>query len=85
ITDLRSLATDSELVADARAVLAKPHPIEREIETPEGKWFVRRILPYRAAGDRIEGVVITFTDITERRETAEALQAARKRAELADQ
>ena len=84
LTDLRSLSADTRLVEDAGAVLAHSHPIEREIETPDGKWFVRRIMPYRVAGDRVEGVVITFTDITERKQTAKALEAAKRSAELAN-
>ena len=38
-----------------------------------GAWYIRRILPYRTQDDGVEGVVITFADITERRHTADAL------------
>ena len=50
--------------ADAKSVLQNHDAIEREIQTPAGVWFIRRILPYRAHDNRVEGVVITFTDIT---------------------
>ena len=76
LADLHSLATDTDLPADARAVLDSPDPIEREIETAEGTWFRRRILPYRTEEHGVEGVVITFTDITRRREAAAALEKA---------
>ena len=59
-------------------------PIEREIEARSGAWFIRRILPYRAQDGTVEGVVITFADITERSATADALEAAKRQAELAN-
>ena len=79
-----SLAADGALLADARAVLAKHLPIEREIEARGGVWYLRRILPYRTQDGGVEGVVITFADITERKNVSDALEAARRQAELAD-
>ncbi|WAC29620.1 CheR family methyltransferase [Ancylobacter sp. SL191] len=83
LADLNSLAADNALLTDAREVLQTLAPIEREIEARDGLWYIRRILPYRAQNDAVEGVVITFADITERRHTAEALEAARKEAQQA--
>ncbi|MFZ2870431.1 chemotaxis protein CheB [Zavarzinia sp.] len=82
--DLASLADDAALPGDARAVLETQKPIEREIEARNGAWFLRRIQPYRTQEQAAEGVVITFVDITERRRTAEALDAAKRQAELAN-
>ena len=59
-------------------------PIEREIQARDGLWYVRRILPYRAQDDGVEGVVITFADITERRRIADALEAAKREAQQAN-
>jgi two-component system CheB/CheR fusion protein len=59
-------------------------PIEREIEAELDVWFIRRILPYRTQDDDGEGVVITFTDITESKQTAKALALAKRQAELAN-
>ena len=84
LADLHSLAADTALPADARAVLHSLELIEREIETPGGTWFRRRILPYRTEGNGIEGVVITFNDITRRRGEARALEAAKQQSELAN-
>ena len=64
-------------------VLKTQTPVEREIQGQSGAWFVRRIMPYRASDEKIEGVVITYEDVTERRRTAEALTAAKRQAELA--
>lgn len=84
LADLSSLAADDALVGDARTVLQTLAPIEREVETRDGTWFVRRILPYRTEDDGVGGVVITFVDVTERQRAAKALEAARREAELAN-
>ena len=84
LADLNSLAADSDLLIDARTVLQTLSPIEREIQARDGLWYVRRILPYRAQNDGVEGVVVTFADITERRHAADALEAARREAQQAN-
>jgi two-component system CheB/CheR fusion protein len=53
------------LVADIKAVLANLVPIEREVQTEEGRWYTLRIQPYRTLENVIEGAVISFVDITE--------------------
>ena len=83
LTDLKSLAIDGDLLPDARAVLATHAPIAREVEGQSGAWFIRRVLPYRTRDKKTEGVVITFEDVTERRNAAEALSAAKLQAESA--
>jgi two-component system CheB/CheR fusion protein len=83
LADLHSLAPDAELPADAKSVLENHDAIEREIQTPDGVWFRRRILPYRAHDNRVEGVVITFTDITRRKSVSDALEEAKQQAEQA--
>jgi two-component system CheB/CheR fusion protein len=83
LADLSSLAADGALLTDARTVLQTLAPIEREIEAQSGVWFIRRIMPYRTQDNGIEGVVITFADITERRRVADALEVAKRQAELA--
>jgi len=84
LQDLHSLAADGALLTDARAVLETLAPIEREIEAQNGAWYNRRVLPYRAQDNGVEGVVITFADITDRRHAADALAAAMRQAELAN-
>jgi two-component system CheB/CheR fusion protein len=83
LADLSSLAADGALLDDARTVLHTLAPIEREIEAQSGAWYIRRVLPYRTQDNGNEGVVITFADITERKRTADALEAAKRQAELA--
>ncbi len=84
LADLAARGADEALLSDARMVLAKHLPVEREIETPDNHWFMRRILPYRTQADGVEGVVITFVDTTERKSVSDALEAAKLRAEVAD-
>jgi signal transduction histidine kinase len=84
LTDLSSLASEAALVSDARKVLQSLEPIEREIETLSGAWYVRRILPYRAEGQGIEGIIITFADISHQKQAAAALECARVRADSAN-
>jgi two-component system CheB/CheR fusion protein len=64
ITDLASDLLYPELPADAREVLQKLGFAEKQINARDGRWFTVRIMPYRTLDDRIDGVVITFADIT---------------------
>jgi two-component system CheB/CheR fusion protein len=84
LADLNSLAVDGALLTDARAVLKSREPLEREIEARSGAWYVRRVLPYRTQDNGVEGVVITFADVTERRRAANALELAKRQAQLAN-
>ena len=84
LADLHSLATDTLLPDDVRTVLDRLEPVEREVQTPGGTWFRRRILPYRTEGNGVEGVVITFNDITRRKQAAMALEEAKQGADAAN-
>ena len=77
LADLTPLAADRDLLADARAVLTSLAALGREIEAEGGAWYVRRILPYRTQDNRIDGVVITFADISEIKAAEREIQAAR--------
>jgi len=83
LADLHSFAADAALADDARAVLAGHEAIEREVITASGHWC-RNVLPYRTQNDSVAGVVITFTDITERKRIAAELDTARRDADLAN-
>jgi two-component system CheB/CheR fusion protein len=64
-------------------VLAKLVPLTREIEAENGAWYTCRVLPYRTKDNRIEGVVITFVDVTARKQAEDALNVAKLQAESA--
>ncbi len=84
LADLRSLSSDTTLAEDALSVLKGDDAEDREIETPDGSSFMRRILPYRSNAKGVEGVVITFINVTERKRVRLQLQDAMRRSELAN-
>ena len=71
ITDLVSNLKYTDLADDVREVLRTLSTKEGSVAARDGRWFAVRIMPYRTSEDRIEGVVITFADIT----TAKTLEA----------
>ena len=74
ITDFATNFRDQDLLDDALVVLQRLMPVEKEIQSGEGRCYLRQILPYRTEDDRIDGVVITFTDISARKAAEERLQ-----------
>ena len=64
ITDINSDLDYPALAEDAREVLRTLIFIEKQIITCDKRWFSIRIMPYRTLENRIDGVVITFSDIT---------------------
>jgi two-component system, chemotaxis family, CheB/CheR fusion protein len=71
LADLATRLDYPQLGDDARRVLERLVPIEREVGLPHGSWFVARLLPYRTIEDHIAGVVVSFIDITERKRAEE--------------
>ena len=66
----------SDLQTDLQAVLDTLIPVEREIRTTDGAWYLARIQPYRTLDNVIEGVVLTFTPVTDFKLASEAAQRA---------
>jgi signal transduction histidine kinase len=75
LSDITHKLEYAELLEDAGNVIEKLHTIEREVRTTEGRNFLMRLSPYRTSDDRIQGVVATFTDMTERQRAEEAVAA----------
>jgi len=75
ITDFAHQLEYNELIKDARTVIGNLTSIRREIHSLKGRWYDVRMRPYRTVDDRIDGVVITFVDVTERKEMEERLQS----------
>ncbi|MCB2184078.1 MAG: PAS domain-containing protein [Desulfobulbaceae bacterium] len=64
LQDFESNFSTLLLVEDATRVMEQIIPLEKELQTADGRWYLQRILPYHTATKRVEGVVITFTDIS---------------------
>src|SRR5215468_1374524 len=82
ITDFAHQLEYEDLVKDARAVLADLAPVRREIRSRAGRWYDMRLRPYRTVDDKIDGVVITFVDISERHQVEQALREGEARQRL---
>src|SRR5262249_45236828 len=74
ITDFAHQLEYDELVKDARAVLVDLAPVRREVRSRGGRWYDMRIRPYRTMDDKIDGVVITFVDVSDRHTVEETLR-----------
>jgi len=59
----------SGLAEDAERVLETLMRVEREVQSVGDQWYLARLFPYRTLEDKIDGVVLTFIDITERKKT----------------
>ncbi|HET9906988.1 MAG TPA: CheR family methyltransferase, partial [Anaerolineales bacterium] len=73
ISDLAHQLGYENFSKDAEQVLRNLIPLEREIEKGGGNWFVMRMRPYRTVEDRIEGVVVSFIDITKLKQTEQEM------------
>jgi two-component system, chemotaxis family, CheB/CheR fusion protein len=70
----------SDLPDDVAAVLRKLITVEREVQMVDrGMTFIMRIRPYRSVDNVIDGVVITFMDISDRKRADLALQTSEER------
>lgn len=76
IQDIAKKFRDPTLLSDLATVLARPTTPNREVQSQDGQWYVRQVLPCHAHGKWTGGVAITFSDVA-----AEALQRARDYAE----
>ena len=76
VTDIVSTLDFPEMAESARRVMRTLTGVEKEVQAEDGRWFAARILPYRTQDDRIDGVVITFSDVTKAKELESALRQA---------
>ncbi|RVJ77274.1 chemotaxis protein CheB [Sinorhizobium medicae] len=79
ITDFTHHLQYKRLSDDARAVLETLRPVEHEVKGRNEGWYLVRMRPYRTIEDKIDGVVVTFVDISERRHAEEAAKEAGQR------
>jgi len=77
IGDLAQRFDDANLLDDVRSVLQNQMPENREIRAHGGAWFTRRALPYRTQTGLIQGVVLTFTNISDIKTSEQKIRAER--------
>ena len=82
LADLRHKFSYEDWAKDADKTLADLAVIEHEVRTQDGGWFLSRMLPYRTTDDKIDGVVLTFVDITARKNAEETSRASEERFRL---
>jgi len=82
LSDITNQFLEKDLLNDIESVvLERLQIVEREIKTSDERWFLLRALPYRTSEDQISGVVLTFLDITERRQREEEVSRLARRLE----
>ncbi len=79
LLDLTHKLDYDDLAADVSATFDTLRLVEREVRSNDGRYYIVRLLPYRTNEDRIEGAVMTFFDITLRREAEEQARAIEAR------
>jgi two-component system, chemotaxis family, CheB/CheR fusion protein len=82
ISHLTNKLEYDNLTNDARRVLRDLASIELEVQDGTGRWLLARLRPYRTIDDRIDGVVLTFVEITERKRVEQALHESEARQAL---
>jgi two-component system CheB/CheR fusion protein len=82
LLDLTHRLDYPELADDVALTFNTLRMVEREVRSQEGRYYIVRVQPYRTTEDRIEGAVMTFIDITGRREAEEKLRAGEARMRL---
>ncbi|PRQ10104.1 chemotaxis protein CheB [Enhygromyxa salina] len=74
IGDLASDLHYESLVADATAVTRTLIRLERELQAKNSNWYLMRMVPYRTTDNVIDGLVMTFVDITDQKQAYAKLQ-----------
>jgi two-component system CheB/CheR fusion protein len=82
LLDLTHRLDYDRLAEDATNTFETLRPNEREVRSSDGRWYIVRVLPYRTTEDRIDGAVMTFFDITARRQAEEQARASEARMRL---
>lgn len=83
LADIAHRLEKTDLLADVKLVLKTLQAVEREVRSVEGRDFMVRVLPYRTKDDKIGGVVLTFYDVTARKQAEEAVRQSEERLQRA--
>jgi PAS domain S-box-containing protein len=77
ITDFTHRLNYATLERDAQRVLDELTTVEQEVESSAGRAFLIRLRPYRTVDNHINGVVVTFVDVTDRRQAQQQVRRER--------
>jgi two-component system CheB/CheR fusion protein len=81
ITDIVTNLEYKDLIKDVKDVLRTLVFKETQVQTSDGTWYQMRVIPYRTDNNIIDGVVITFSDITEFKKMTDLMMERTKYAE----
>ena len=73
-SDLTTMLEYPDLYADAQETLRTHQFSEKQVRATGERWFAVRIIPYHRQENVIDGVVITFVEITETKKLEHALR-----------
>ncbi|MFW5740446.1 MAG: CheR family methyltransferase, partial [Myxococcota bacterium] len=79
LSDITHRMSDDRVLRSTPEVLEREVPVELEVWDDADHCYHTRVTPYRDVLDRLEGVVITFVDITKRRRAEETLRESEQR------
>ncbi len=69
----------ADVLDDVNRCLRAGEAIEREVRDRQGRWLLMRVLPYRVRPSSIDGVVITFVDLSQRKQAQQALELSERK------
>ena len=79
IGDFASRLEPQDLIETAQQVQQSGSVAEDEVHTPDGHFYLRRVLPYRVEEDRVEGVVVTFVPIDALKQAEQEVRESERR------
>jgi two-component system CheB/CheR fusion protein len=84
LSHITTKVEDEFLIDDAKRVLDTLQRSEKEIRVEDGRWYLRRIIPYKSPENLIDGVVISFVDIDLLKERTAQMIAAEQARNMAE-
>ncbi|MBL0941987.1 MAG: PAS domain-containing protein, partial [Alphaproteobacteria bacterium] len=82
ISDITVHFEDPYLMQDAKTVLENHTSIEKQIKADTGEWYLRKILAYKTEKGKATGIVITFANVTEIKNTQESFKKSEENLRL---
>lgn len=79
--DLRHRLEFDTVISDAEAVLQSSRSIEREMRGANGRWYLASVIPYLGTDQHVVGVVLTFVDISRRKQAEDDLLLSKQELE----